>query len=285
MHTAADLKNIWASDPFLFYSIPEIHKNAYKVSDSEDSSASSSDDLEDLDGRDESALHAILEKSGLRPSGIPHLHKIPVSRPVPQAQQVHPLKKEAPLPPIRESTDGAAPDANDSSHDNNGGNGDRGPMMQRRRSSLTRRNFSCPAEMLKKADIAYSLFHGAKPVVKRRHRLSTEAHTALVAEDVLLSVAAAAVAGVAGNSAGGGKDVGSSASASAPASAAAKNDKKIGWDVSSDSDSDTDTDDDDDDFDDPLRTVLKRMTSVRVTKRDHGESGGSGSRYCEYWKK
>ena len=135
--TKEDLKNLWSSDPFLYYSIPEIHQRSYKVSVLDDS-----DDDED-------------ELEVTSPAGFPSM--------IPKAQQApvavaHPQEKEQ-----QQQVQVRRP--------------------ERRRSSATLRNLSCPAGMLANADISYSLFNGGTPIVTRCRRLSVEAHPTLVVGD------------------------------------------------------------------------------------------------------
>lgn len=137
-----DLKNLWVSDPFLYYSIPEIHKNAYKVESDED------DDEAEIE-----------REYGVAPSGMPRLSK--ASHPPSQAQN---------------------PAAEQQQQKNNEQTNEV-PRPNRRRSSRSLRNLSCPAGMLANADISYALFHGGTTLVTRRHRISTEAHPSLIVDD------------------------------------------------------------------------------------------------------
>mmetsp|Transcript_25334 Transcript_25334/g.51830 ORF Transcript_25334/g.51830 Transcript_25334/m.51830 type:complete len:298 (-) Transcript_25334:223-1116(-) len=139
-----DLKNLWVSDPFLYYSIPEIHKNAYKVDSDEDD-----DDAE-------------LEREyGVAPSGMPRLSMT--------------------TPPPSRAQNPAAEQQQQQQMNNEQTNEESRPT--RRRSSNTLRNLSCPAGMLANADISYALFHGGTTLVTRRHRISTEAHPSLIVDD------------------------------------------------------------------------------------------------------
>mmetsp|Transcript_26277 Transcript_26277/g.52797 ORF Transcript_26277/g.52797 Transcript_26277/m.52797 type:complete len:269 (-) Transcript_26277:160-966(-) len=142
--TKEDLKNLWVSDPFLYYSIPEIHKNAYKVDSDEDD-----DDAE-------------LEREyGVAPSGMPRLSMT--------------------TPPPSRAQNPAAEQQQQQQMNNEQTNEESRPT--RRRSSNTLRNLSCPAGMLANADISYALFHGGTTLVTRRHRISTEAHPSLIVDD------------------------------------------------------------------------------------------------------
>ncbi|KAL7461312.1 hypothetical protein ACHAXS_001734, partial [Conticribra weissflogii] len=72
--TKEDLKKLWVSDPFLYYSIPEIHKNAYRVDSDED----------------EDELQRVY---GVAPSGMP---RVPAADQVNQRQpqpQQHPQQE------------------------------------------------------------------------------------------------------------------------------------------------------------------------------------------------
>lgn len=145
--TKEDLKKLWVSDPFLYYSIPEIHKNAYRVDSDED--------------EDEAELQRVY---GVAPSGMPR---------VPAADQVNQRQPQRQQHPQQEPSERNDEQTHEESR------------PPRRRSSNTARNLSCPAGMLANADISYALFHGGTAVVTRRHRLSTEAHPSLIVDVVL----------------------------------------------------------------------------------------------------
>ena len=151
--TKEDFKRLWASDPFLYYSIPEIHRRSYKVSEDD------SDDDEDELGV---TSPAVTSPAGLFP---PKARQAPAAAAVTVAV-AHPQEQ-----------------AQAQEHQQRLNDVGEEHRPARRRSSTTSRNMSCPAGMLANADISYSIFHGGTAIVTRCRRLSTEAHPSLVVDD------------------------------------------------------------------------------------------------------
>mmetsp|Transcript_957 Transcript_957/g.1982 ORF Transcript_957/g.1982 Transcript_957/m.1982 type:complete len:283 (+) Transcript_957:224-1072(+) len=145
--TDDEFKNLRDSDPFLFYSIPEVRRRSLTFTDDFLSDGEDSDDDEDDVEERIASFH-------------PHLGQAAVS----------------------EETNSDTITGDEST-------------TARRRSSYLRAN-TCPAGMLANAEIRRSLIESGSLVVRRRHRLTMEAHPTLVVDDIMSSLGSASMRGL-----------------------------------------------------------------------------------------
>lgn len=145
--TDDEFKTLRDSDPFLFYSIPEVRRRSLTFTDD-----FLSDD-EDSDDDEKNAEETVAS--------------------------FHPRPGQAAVSEVTNSDS------------NTGGEG----TTARRRSSYLRAN-TCPAGMLANAEIRRSLVESGSLVVRRRHRLTMEAHPTLVVDDIMSSLGSASMRGM-----------------------------------------------------------------------------------------
>ena len=143
------LMEVKASDPFLYYSIPEVHKRSFTLTDDLDfedtnhynHTDTKNDDTDDYDwAQDTFQVQKKAEETAAQ-------------------EPVHPLLAS------RTTTDQQQPKRKQRCH----------------RSQISRSHFlSCPAGILANADISHSLFKEGSTVVRRNSRISVEAHDIVV---------------------------------------------------------------------------------------------------------